>query len=317
LIARRQVFGGLAATLGAQALASCGKTSERLTVVLDWLFNVNHTVLFAAQHTGGFTRNGLDVALISPADPDSPARLVAAGQADLAVSYGTQINMLTDKGLPLVRVATLIDRPMNSIMALGGGAIRTIADLKGRKVGISVGGVEEALLDAMLRSGGLSPKEVTVVRVNYQMVTALLSHQIDAATGAFRNAEVLEVQAMAGQPVVFAPEDHGVPLYDELILVTRRERRSDPRLAGCLKALRQGADALQSQPDALWRAFRTAHPELDNKIVAKAWPITLGCIARDPRRLDRQRYLQFQQFCLAQGIISKILPLDQFAVEIN
>lgn len=310
------MLAGAAALLAAQGVAGCAKSSQKFTIILDWLFNVNHAALFAAQQTGAFKRAGLDVTLLSPADPDSPARLVAAGQADLAVGYGDQINLLADKGLPLVRIASLIDRPMNSIMALGGGAIRTIADLKGRKIGISVGGVEEAMLDVMVRSGGLAPADITVVRVSYQMVTALLSHKIDAAIGAFRNAEVLEVESKGVTPVVFAPEDHGVPAYDELILLARRDRIGDPRVAGFLRALREGSDALLKQPEPIWRAFLAAHPEQDNPVVRRAWPITLGWLARDPGRLDSKRYLDFQQFSLEQKIISKSLPLDQFAVQI-
>ena len=316
LIDRRQLMGGLAASGAASGLAACGGHLDRYTVILDWLININHAALFAAKQTGAFSRAGLDVQLVSPSDPDSPARLVGAGQADLAVSYGDQINLLVDKGLPVTRIATLIDRPMNSIMALGGRGISSLADLKGRKVGISVGGVEEVMLNAMLRAGGVKPGEVEVVRVSYQMVTALLSHRIDAAIGAFRNAEVLEVKAAGQTPLVFAPEDFGVPAYDELILVARKDKVGDPRLPRFLKALRAGTAALSADPKAIWNAYRAVHPEQDNKVAAEAWPVTLGWLARDPVALNRQRYLDFERFSLTQGIISTRRPLDQFAVEI-
>lgn len=316
-IGRREVFCGLGAMGAVPALASCGRASDGLTVILDWLFNVNHAALFAAQHTGAFARRGLKVNLVAPSDPDSPARLVAAGQSDMALSYGTQINMLVDKGLPLVRVGTLIDRPMNSVVALGDGGIRAIPDLKGRNIGVSVGGVEEVMVDAMLRSGGVSPSEVSIVRVSYQMVTALLGRKIDAAIGAFRNAEVLELESAGAKPVVFAPEDHGVPVYDELILVARRDRQSDPRLKRFLDATREGVQALRGHSAELLRAYGAAHPEQDAKILAKAWPITLAAVPDDPAKLDRDRYLNFQKFCLEQRIISKTAPLDQFAVELH
>ncbi len=317
MIGRREVCAGLATAVAAPVIVGCGVSKRRMSVVLDWLFNVNHVALFAALHTGAFARNGLDVDIIAPSDPDSPARLIAAGQADLAVGYGSQINMLSDKGLPLVRVGTLVDRPLNTVMALGGSGIRTVSDLKGRKIGISVGGVEEAMVDAMLRSAGLAPFQVTFVRVNYELVTALLTHRIDAGIGAFRNAEVLEVQAKNGAPTVLAPENNGVPLYDELILIARRDRIADPKIARFLLALREGTTALLREPDALWRAFVQTHPEQNTKTNEAAWPITLGWLARDPVALDQTRYLTFQAFCLAQGIIAKSAPLDMFAVQIK
>ncbi|MHB8285780.1 MAG: ABC transporter substrate-binding protein [Caulobacteraceae bacterium] len=316
MISRREVCGGLVTAAVAPSLVGCGGSKRSMSVVLDWLFNVNHAALFAALHTGAFARHGLDVDLIAPSDPDSPARLVAAGHADLAVGYGSQINMLSDKGLPLVRVGTLVDRPVNAVMALGGSGIRTVSDLKGRKIGISVGGVEEAMVDAMLRSAGLAPSQVTFVRVNYELVTALLTRRIDAGIGAFRNDEVLEVQAKDGPPTVLAPEDNGVPLYDELILIARRDRIADPRTASFLLALREGTAALLREPDSLWRAFVTAHPEQNTKVIKAAWAMTLGWLAHDPITLDRSRYLKFQAFCLAQGIIAKLAPLETFAVQI-
>jgi len=317
MIRRRDLIAGAA---GATALAAsgCAKVGDRpdMTVILDWLLNANHAVLFAALQTGAFHRAGLDVKLVAPADPDSPCKLVAAGQADLAISYGTQINMIDDAGLPLVRIATLIDAPLNTIAAIGGGPIRTLSDLKGKKVGISVGGVEEALLDAMLQSAGLAPADVKIVKVNYDMVTALIAGQLDAAIGAFRNAEVLQLRQMGKDPIVFLPEEHGVPAYDELILVARRDRLRDPRLKAFVTALQTGAADLLKSPEALWRAFAQAHPELATPLNHASWTATLPYVPRDPSRLDSHRYLAFQSFALAHGIIHKALPLDQFSVQI-
>ena len=61
------------------------------------------------------------------------------------------------QGLPLVRIGTLVATPLNSLVVLADGPMQTIADLKGRKVGFSVGGFEDALLGAMLERHGLQP----------------------------------------------------------------------------------------------------------------------------------------------------------------
>jgi putative hydroxymethylpyrimidine transport system substrate-binding protein len=317
MIDRRGLLTGAAMTGALLATAGSAVAGDDMTVILDWLLDANHAALFAAQQCGAFTRAGLTVQLIAPADPDSPCRLVAAGQADLAISYGTQINMIVDAGLKLVRVATLIDTPLNTVIALGGTGIATLADLKGRKIGISVGGVEEALLDAMLHSAGLAPADVTPVKVNYDMITALLSRRLDAAIGAFRNAEVLQVRQMGQTPVVFLPEDHGVPPYDELILVARQDRLTDPRLKRFMAALQEGTAALVKAPDVMWQAFAQAHTELATRLNEASWHATIPAIAVNPARLDGARYLRFQSFALQQGIIGKQLPLNAFAVDIT
>jgi len=317
MIHRRNLLSG-AAAVSALMGAGCHSTGpESMTVIIDWLLDADHAALFAAQQCGAFHRAGLEVKLVAPADPDSPSRLVAAGQADLAVIYGDQINMIDAAGLPLLRIATLINSPLNTIVAPGGRGIRTLSDLRGKKVGVSVGGVEEALLDAMIQSVGLGPGDVVPVKVNYDMVTALLAHQLDAAIGAFRNAEVLQLRQMGADPVVFRPEDHGVPAYDELILVCRRDRRGDRRLKPFVAALKEGAGALLSAPEPMWRAFAQAHPELATPFNHASWTATLPYIAPDPGMLDAQRYLTFQTFAVARGIAAKAMPLEQFAIELG
>ncbi len=310
---RRLLASAPALLLAAHNPAAAG---EKLTIILDWLLDSNHAALFAGQQTGAFARAGLAVELVAPSDPDSPTRLVAAGQADLAVSYGTQINMLDSAGLPLLRVATLIDRPLNTIMALAGRGITRLADLRGKTIGVSVGGVEEAILYAMLQSAGVKPDEVTVVKVNYNMVTALISHRLDAAIGAFRNAEVLQIEEMKLQPVVFLPENAGIPVYDELILVTRRDRRTDPRIARCVIALREATRALLAAPTPMYKAFAAAHPEQATAFGEASWGATMPAVARDPAYLDRARYLAFQQFAVAHAIVGSAEPLDSFAAQI-
>ena len=316
MVTRRPLLCGGVASLGLLAAGRPAGAAEKLVLVLDWLLNPNHAALFAAQQSGAFARAGLEVTLIAPSDPDSPARLVAARQADLAIGYGTQINMIAAAGLPLLRIATLIDRPLNTVMALEGSGIRGLADLAGKKVGVSVSGVEDAILGAMLRSVGVSIAAVTVVRVNFNMVTALLSRRLDAAIGAYRNTEVLEVAQMGRKPIVFLPEEHGVPLYDELIVLARREMRGDARLPRFVVALQAGTAALLKDPEGMWKAFAAAHAELDTELNHACWQATLPAIARDPGRLDAQRYRDFQTFALAQGIISAAMPLDRFAVQI-
>ena len=290
---------------------------EPLTIVLDWLLNANHASLFAAAQSGAFARAGLDVTITSPSDPDAPCREVAASQADIAVSYGSQLNLIDASGLPVVRIATLIDTPLNTIMALGGSEVRTVADLKGRKIGVSVSGVDKVLLAVMLQSAGLALADITLVNVSYNMVTALILRQIDAAIGAYRNSEVLQVQEMGLEPLVFLPEDHGVPAYDELILVARRDRQSDPRLHRFVAALREGTAALLAAPDATWKAFAAAHPELDTPLTRASWTATLPYLPASPGHLDVDRYLGFQSFALAHGIVSKSEALDRFAVELD
>src|SRR3546814_9566968 len=72
-----------------------------------WFVNPDHGPLVVAQEQGFFAAQGLEVEMIAPADPNDPPKLVAAGEADLAVSYQPQLHLLAAAGLPLARIGTL------------------------------------------------------------------------------------------------------------------------------------------------------------------------------------------------------------------
>ena len=176
----------LTACLAAQpALAA-----DRLTVMLDWFVNPDHGPLIIAEKKGYFAAHDLEAEIVAPADPADPPKMAAAGRADIAVSYQPQLHLQVAEGVPLRRVGTLIATPLNCLLVRADGPVRDLSDLKGRKVGFSVAGVEEALLGAMLGSVGMTSADVELVNVNWSLSPALLSGQVDAVMGAFRNFEL-------------------------------------------------------------------------------------------------------------------------------
>ena len=225
-------FAALPLLLGALllTLAAPARAADELTLLLDWFVNPDHAPILIAEETGLFEERGLEVEVIAPADPNDPPKLVAAGRADIAVSYQPQLHIQANAGLPLVRVGTLVATPLNTLVVLEDGGIESVADLKGRKVGFSVGGFEDALLGAMLAEHGLSLDDVELVNVNFALSPALLSGQVDAVIGAFRNFELnqLELEGRPGR--AFYPEEEGVPPYDELIFIANRGALDDDRL---------------------------------------------------------------------------------------
>ena len=74
--------------------SSAGAT-EKLTLMLDWFINPDHAPIFIAQEKGFFTAKGLEIEIIAPSNPNDPAKLVAAGKADLAVSYRLSLSLLS------------------------------------------------------------------------------------------------------------------------------------------------------------------------------------------------------------------------------
>lgn len=290
---------------------------DKLSVMLDWFVNPDHAPLVVAQEKGFFKDAGLDVTLTAPADPNDPPKLVAAGGADIAVSYQPQLILQVDEGLPLVRIGTLVSTPLNSVVVLRDGAVKTLKDLKGRKVGYSIAGFEDALLGAMLEKEGLSLKDVELVNVNFSLSPSLLSGQVDAVIGAFRNFELNQMEIEKHPGRAFYPEEEGVPPYDELILVARKDKANDPRFKRFLAAVERATLYILNHPEESQAAFVKGRPELNDELNRRAWADTLPRFSHSPAALDAERYTRFAEFLKARGLIKAVAPLDHYAVVVK
>ena len=121
-------------TAALMTLATPALAADDMTLMLDWFVNPDHAPVVLAAEKGFFADEGLEVEIVAPADPADPPKLVAAGKADLAVSYQPQLHLQVHEGLPLVRVGTLVATPLNCLTVMADGPVQGIADLKGRKI---------------------------------------------------------------------------------------------------------------------------------------------------------------------------------------
>jgi len=297
--------------LGTSGTATAADT---LSVVLDWLPNPDEAPLFVAKHEGFFNRHGLDVNLIAPSDAATPPMLAAVGRVDVAISYQPQLYMLVAQGVPLMRFGSLVSQPLDSIIVLSKGPVRRLADMRGRKLGYAVGGVEEVLARTMLASAGLKPQDVQLVNVNFQIVSALLGHSVDGTISAYRNKEIHEVAVHGAQAVSFFPEDYGVPAYDELIYVTRKSAIHDGRLPRFVAAVRDATAWLREHPEQAWKDFAADYPAEDTPLVHTEWLATLPYFAKNPGELDIPRYQRFGTFMQARGLIGTAPAVEAIAV---
>lgn len=297
------------------------RAGEKVTLVLDWLVNPDHAALVIAQAKGFFAARGLDVALVAPSDPSDPPKLVAAGRADAGIYYQPQLYLALDQGLSVARIATLIDGPLNSVLVLADGPVKTLADLAGRKIGYSVDGFDTALLSVMLDHAGVASDRVERVNVNFSLAPALLAGHVDAVIGAFRNVEPHQIALQGKAPKIFPVEEAGIPAYDELILIAAQDRLADvafrSRMTRLVAAIEEGALYVVNHPDDSWRLFVSAHRELDDGATKRAWSDTIARLALSPAALDRGRYARFAEFLMTRGVIKTMPDLAKAAVTLD
>lgn len=306
----------LAVAAVAAFAATPARAADKLTVLLDWYLNPDHAPLVIAQEKGYFARHGLDVDLVVASDAAAPPKLVAAGQAEVAITYQSDLMLQQKEDLPTVRFGTLVNTPLNCLIALKDGPVKTLADLKGKTVGYSIASFEDAYLNAILGSVGLSVADVTTVNLNFNLVAPLLAGQVDAILGGYRNVEFIQIELEGYPATAWFPEEHGVPAYDELIYITRDSLVADPRLPRFLAAIKEATAFLDTNPDEALAIFMRSHADLDDELNRRSFIATLPLFARDPAHLDRERYTAFADFLKDRGLIETVPPLDTFAVEL-
>ncbi|KIC40882.1 ABC transporter ATP-binding protein [Ruegeria sp. ANG-S4] len=290
---------------------------DKMTVLLDWFINPDHGPIIVAQENGYFAEQGLDVEIVPPADPSAPPRLVAAGQADLAVSYQPQLHLQIHEGLPLKRVGTLVATPLNCLLVLKDGPIKSPADLKGKKIGFSVAGVEEAVLSTVLGKYGVKLDEVELINVNFSLSPSLMSGQVDAVIGAYRNFELNQMDIEGAPGTCFYIEEEGVPPYDELIYVANPETMDLEKITGFLAATEKATQYIVNNPEKSWEIFASTSTELQDELNARAWVDTLPRFALRPAALDAGRYSHFEAFLKNSGMIDSIKPVSDIAIDVT
>ena len=150
-------------TASSPASSSPGSSSVVLrpvSVILDWTPNTNHSGLYVAQAAGYYADAGLDVTLVEPGDT-SGLQLLAAGQADFALSVAESLVPARAEGIPAVSVAAVIQHNTSSLVSLGASGITSPKDLQGRTYGGYDSVLEKALISKLVECDGGDPSTVT------------------------------------------------------------------------------------------------------------------------------------------------------------
>ena len=291
-------------------------TDDKVTLLLDWFINPDHGPVIIASEKGIFKDAGLEIEIIPPANPADPPKLVAAGKADIAISYQPQLHMQVHEGLPVTRVGTLVATPLNCLLVLEDGPIKTLSDLKNKKIGYSISGMEQALLSAILKKAKVNKDEVEYVNVNWSLSPSLMSKQVDAVIGAYRNFELNQMKIEGVKGRCFYIEEEGVPPYDELIFIVNNKNINKDMLTKFLDSIEKATQYIINHPDETWKIFSNYSKELNNELNEMAWYDTIPRFALRPAALDKRRYTRFEDFLYKEGLINKKYSFEKMAIEI-
>jgi len=303
----------------ALALGACGSKQDSLTapgvkpfsVMLDFFPNADHAPLYAAIANGDFRRAGLSVEPETPAETAEPLKLLAAGKVDMAISYEPELMLARDRGLKLVSIGALVQRPLTSIIALPGKHVANVSALAGKTVGTAGIAYQTAELHTALAHAGVSTGSVKEANVGFNLVPAMLSGRVDATLGGFWNYEGIQLRLLHKHPVVIPVDQAGVPTYDELVLVVREDeahtRGQD--LRAFLQALTRGEHEVRANPSGAAALLVKANPSLEAKLqlesIKQTLPAVLPADSSDPYGWQQPTaWATFGAWMFAHGLLS-------------
>src|SRR5262249_24128163 len=194
---------------------------QPFTLDLDWYVNPDHAGIFTAIARDYFRQVGLDDQPQVPSDPSAPIREVAAGRADLAVSYEPEVLLAHERGLDVQAVAAIVDQPPTSLISLPGAGVFGPADLAGKPVGTAGIPYQSDYLQTILQTAGVQASSVKEVNVGLNLLPALIGGRADAILGGYRNIEGIDLRQRGLDPRIVPVDPLGVPTYDELVLGAR------------------------------------------------------------------------------------------------
>ena len=285
------------------------------TVLLDWFPNPDHASLYLAKSGGDFAAAGLsDVTLQAPSSNQDALKLVSTGAFPLGVSYEPNTINAVSQGLDVEAVAALIPTPLDTLMISSKSGITSISGLAGKKIGGYGDATSTAVLNTILKKNGVDPKSTQQIAVSEGLIPAMLTGNVQAIIGGYRNVEAIQLKLKGQAPVQFNVEDQGVPFYDELVVVAKKSRlASDPGYAAMVKdflaGLAKGDAAAQASSSAAIAALKPQIKVGDytDADLAAMIPVTVG-LYKNPLGFGQMEASQWQAFAgwmLANKLITK------------
>jgi putative hydroxymethylpyrimidine transport system substrate-binding protein len=300
----KKLIATISLTLIFSLFGSSGMAAQKLTLILDWFPNVDHLPIYVAQHRGFFADGGLEVEIISPSETSDALKLAASGQVDLAVSYEPQTIIAAARGLDVVVIGRLIEHPLTTLLFLKGRGISVPQDLEGKRIGYTVPGLMDVLLDAFARLNGI--QQYDRINVGFAIVQSLTAGKVDAVMGPFKTYETVTMAHKGYDVGYFELEKWGIPDYDELVFVSSKKTllNKTASLGAFQRAIKRAIGYTRKNSETALKNYLAQVPEADTKIETAAFHLTLPYYAAH-QKLDVKRWQQFADFALQYGLVEK------------
>src|SRR5690349_18144298 len=262
---KRLLVGGLAVA-GLATMFDAGAATP-VTFQLNWYAGGPNAGFAAAVAEGYYKDAGLDVTLIQGNGSGNTAQLVANGRAQLAYADAVAVSQLIAKGAPMKVVATIYQSNPNAVMSLKKAGIKSMGDLKGKKVGVPSGSSQTTMLPLLLKANNLKESDINMIDMPVaSMVPALLQGQVDAVLGSI-DAYQIQAESQGAQLDVYRFADYGVPTVSTSIFANNDYLKNNPDVVRkFVAASLKGWSFALDHPDQAIKDVKKVFPETNEKL---------------------------------------------------
>ena len=317
---KRLLVAGIAALTavsitGAVPVYAEQEETEKITFVLDWTPNTNHTGLYAAESLGYFEDQGLEVEIVQPPEDGADA-LVASGKAQFGVSFQDTMapGVAGDNALPTTAVAALIQHNTSGIISRKGEGIDTPKGMEGKKYATWDSPIEVAMIqDIVEEDGGDFSKVEMIPSTVTDEVSALESKSVDAIWIFYAWAGIkFELSGIETDYFAFKDINPVFDYYTPVVIANNDFLEEEPETAKkFLTALRDGYEYAIENPEEAADILCEAAPELDKDLVLASQEYLKDQYKAEVDQwgyIDPERWNAFYQWLNENGLTETEIP---------
>ena len=316
----RMLAAGVAAimTLTAAGLVPASaeeQKTEKITFVLDWTPNTNHTGLYAAQSLGYFEEQGLEVEIVQPPEDGADA-LVASGKAQFGVSFQDTMapGVAGDNALPTTAVAALLQHNTSGIVSRKGEGMDTPKGMEGKKYATWDSPVEVAMIQNVVEEDGGDFSKVEMIPSTVtDEVSALQSESVDAIWIFYGWAGVkMELEGLETDYFAFKDINPVFDYYTPVVIANNTFLEEEPETAKkFLTALKEGYEYAIENPEKAAEILCEASPELDKELVTASQKYLADQYKAEVEQwgyIAPERWNAFYQWLNENGLVENEIP---------
>ncbi len=327
------LFAGCADTGGMSAdktvlESELSSEQNEINIILDWYPNAIHAFLYDAAAKGYFEEEGLNINIITPAETIEAINFTALGKADIGFTYQVEIIQAAEKGMPVKALASVCSQQLDCLVSLKRNTSVTsdMASLRGKTIGYSGSALSEATIKTIAANSGLNDNDYELLNVGFDLVTSLITENVDIVVGAFINDEIVTMELAGYELNTYFEQDYGFPeMYGLVMAVNTEAYDSDPeKYQRFLSACKKGFEDIKADEEAaielIMNEMDTADNPLDKKQQERSYEILMKKMESDDEaflEMTDSKWLNIKDWMKEAGLIKSDIGLSDIIIQYN